>query len=85
MQLSEIVTHSANIFNSNELFELQQKLIDCEVQTMNQCVAVSIKQLGFETIKTYANGLFNQNLLGQKGKDNGLLILFSALDREVRI
>jgi uncharacterized protein len=85
MQLSEIVTHSANIFNSNELFELQQKLIDCEVQTMNQCVAVSIKQLGFETIKTYANGLFNQNLLCQKGKDKGLLILFSALDREVRI
>nr|WP_262493214.1 TPM domain-containing protein [Maribacter antarcticus] len=36
-------------------------------------------------METYAHGLFNQNLLGQKGKDNGLLILFSELDREVRI
>ena len=29
--------------------------------------------------------MFNQNKIGQEGKDNGLLILFSELDREVRI
>ena len=41
--------------------------------------------MGYETIETYANGTFNQNGLGQKDKDNGMLILFSSGDREVRI
>ncbi|MFT6369930.1 MAG: hypothetical protein ACJAWH_001011 [Maribacter sp.] len=52
---------------------------------MNQLVVVTIEQIGFETIEAYANGLFNQNGIEQKDKDNGLLILFSELDREVRI
>nr|WP_245603240.1 TPM domain-containing protein [Maribacter antarcticus] len=43
MQLSEIVTDSANIFTPNQLFELQQKLTDFEVQTTNQLVVVSIE------------------------------------------
>jgi uncharacterized protein len=60
MQLSQIVTDSTNIFTPNQLFELQQKLTDFEAKTTNQWVVVSIKQLGFETIKSYTNGLFNQ-------------------------
>jgi uncharacterized protein len=45
----------------------------------------TINELGNETIEQYALNVFNQNKLGQAGKDNGILILFSKLDREVRI
>jgi uncharacterized protein len=48
-------------------------------------VVVTIKELGADTIENYASTIFNQNGIGKKDKDNRLLILFSALDREVRI
>ncbi|GMN09868.1 hypothetical protein MTsPCn9_19110 [Croceitalea sp. MTPC9] len=84
-QLSEIVTDSARMFTQNQLRELQTKLTDFETETSNQLVILTIRELGYETIETYANGTFNQNGLGQKDKDNGILILFSSGDREVRI
>ena len=85
MELQEIVTDSASVFNASQLSGLKEKLSAFELETTNQLVIVTIERLGFETIETYANGLFNQNGLGQKGKDNGLLILFSEQDRKVRI
>ncbi|MFS4468643.1 TPM domain-containing protein [Maribacter sp. 2210JD10-5] len=83
--LEQIVTDSATIFTPNQLEGLRKKLTDFEKETTNQLVVLTINGLGYETIETYANKTFNQNGLGQKGKDNGLLILFSKLDREVRI
>ncbi len=85
MTLQEIVTDSARIFSSGQLLDLKEKLTAFETETTNQLVVVTIERLGFETIESYANGLFNQNGLGQEGKDNGLLVLFSEQDREVRI
>ena len=84
-ELHEFVTDSAQIFNNNQVQDLNERLVDFEQKTTNQIVIVTIEQLGFETIETYANGIFNQNGIGQKDKDNGLLIVFSELDREVRI
>lgn len=85
MELQEMVTDSARIFNSSQLTNLKEKLSAFERETTNQLVIVTIESLGFETIEAYANGLFNQNGIGQKDKDNGVLILFSEGDREVRI
>src|SRR5690606_2185243 len=51
----------------------------------NQLVVLSIESLGERTVEEYAYGTFNQNQLGQQGKDNGILILFSKGDRQVRI
>jgi uncharacterized protein len=84
-QLTEIVTDNANIFTSEELQGLRTKLIQFEDETTNQVVVLTINDLGYETIEEYANGVFNRNKLGQAGKDNGILILFSKNDREVRI
>ncbi|TVZ15712.1 TPM domain-containing protein [Maribacter sp. MAR_2009_72] len=84
-ELRDFVTDSAYIFTPEQEMDLNQRLVDFETATTNQLVIVTIEQLGYETIETYANGLFNQNGIGQEGKDNGLLILFSELDREVRI
>ncbi|WP_405384443.1 TPM domain-containing protein [Maribacter sp. LLG6340-A2] len=84
-ELRDFVTDSANIFTSAQEAALNKRLVAFEDATTNQLVVVTIEELGFDTIESYANGLFVQNGIGQKGKDNGLLILFSELDREVRI
>lgn len=84
-ELRDFVTDSAGIFTEAQVLDLNQKLVDFEKKTTNQLVVVTIERLGFETIESYANGLFNQNGIGQDGKDNGLLVLFSKFDREVRI
>ncbi|APA63915.1 TPM domain-containing protein [Maribacter sp. 1_2014MBL_MicDiv] len=84
-ELRDFVTDSANIFTSAQEATLNQRLVAFEDATTNQLVVVTIEELGFDTIESYANGLFVQNGIGQEGKDNGLLILFSELDREVRI
>lgn len=84
-ELRDFVTDSANVFTSAQEAALNQRLVAFEDTTTNQLVVVTIEELGFDTIESYANGLFVQNGIGQEGKDNGLLILFSELDREVRI
>ncbi|WP_282053606.1 TPM domain-containing protein [Maribacter luteus] len=84
-ELRDYVTDSADVFTPDQVLDLNQRLSDFEEKTTNQFVVVTIEELGFDTIESYANGLFNQNGIGQKGKDNGLLILFSESDREVRI
>ena len=78
-ELRDYVTDSANIFSPHQVLELNTRLLDFEEKTTNQIVVVTIEQLGFNTVETYANDLFNKNGIGQEGKDNGLLILFSEL------
>ncbi|WP_097043912.1 TPM domain-containing protein [Flagellimonas pacifica] len=85
LELREIVTDSALVFSTQELDGLKAKLTRFESETTNQLVILTIDALGNETIEEYANGTFNQNRLGQKEKDNGILILFAKNDREVRI
>lgn len=85
LDLREIVTDSAQIFTVQELEGLKTKLTNFEEETTNQLVVLTIKELGFETIEEYANKTFNKNKLGQREKDNGILILFAKSDRKVRI
>src|SRR5690606_15163389 len=83
--LSEIVTDRAGIFTREQLEGLKNKLTDFSTGSSNQLVVLSIESLGERTVEEYAYGTFNQNQLGQQGKDNGILILFSKGDRQVRI
>ncbi|WP_431162474.1 TPM domain-containing protein [Flagellimonas beolgyonensis] len=84
-KLTEIVTDQAGIFTPDQLTGLRAKLTQFETETTHQLVVLTLHSLGNETIEQYANGVFNQNKLGQAGEDNGILILFSRNDREVRI
>lgn len=84
-ELTEIVTDGAGIFSSGQLEGLRTKLSDFEGATGHQLVVLTIGELGDRTLEEYALGVFNQNGLGQQGRDNGILILFSRNDREVRI
>lgn len=50
-----------------------------------QLVVVTVPTLGEQSIEEYANELFNEWGIGGKEKDNGLLVLLSVGEREVRI
>lgn len=69
----------------DQLLELRQKLTDFETETSHQIAVLTVANLGNESIENYALQVFEQNEIGQVDIDNGLLILFSAEDREVRI
>lgn len=54
-------------------------------QTGAQVVLVTIDTLGGESIEDYANDLFNTWGIGQKDKDNGILMLYANKERLLRI
>ncbi|HEY6553653.1 MAG TPA: TPM domain-containing protein, partial [Vicinamibacteria bacterium] len=56
-----------------------------EQETSNQVVVHTIPSLGGETIEGYGLRLATQLQAGQKGKDNGVLLLVARDDRKVRI
>jgi uncharacterized protein len=56
-----------------------------EDKTGAQVVLVTIKSLDGQDIDSYANELYSRWGIGQKGKDNGVLIINVTMDRKVRI
>lgn len=68
--------------NKNYLISVGKELED---KTGVQQVVVIINSLEGNDINSYANGLFRTWGIGQKGKDNGLLILLAIEDRAWRV
>ncbi len=56
-----------------------------EDQTTNQVVVLTVPTIGGESIEEYANRVFETWKLGQKGKDNGVLLVVVPNDRKLRI
>jgi uncharacterized protein len=56
-----------------------------EEKTGAQVVLVTIKSLDGQDIDSYANELYSRWGIGQKGKDNGVLILYAASNRMLRM
>mgnify|MGYP001947590638 CR=1 FL=1 len=83
--LTEIATDNAALFSESETFQLRQKLTTYETETSHQIVVLTTNSLGNDTVENYAYRVFNKNELGQKNKDNGLLILIVKNDRKFRI
>ncbi|MGH4119235.1 TPM domain-containing protein [Clostridium sp.] len=58
---------------------------ELEDKTGAQAIVVVIDTLEGEPIETYANGIFREWGIGQKDKNNGLLILLSISERKWRV
>ena len=56
-----------------------------EDKTTNQVVVLTVPSIGSESIEEYATRVFEAWKLGQKGKDNGVLVLVVPKDRKMRI
>jgi uncharacterized protein len=58
---------------------------ELEDKTGAQAIVVVIDTLQGESIESYANGIFREWGIGQKDKNNGLLILLSTKERKWRV
>jgi uncharacterized protein len=56
-----------------------------EDKTTDQIVVLTIPTLGGESVEEYASRVFAEWKLGQKGKDNGVLVVVAPQDRKLRI
>lgn len=79
------VNDFAGVLSAGVISDLDNTLGQYERQTGTQVAVATIRELQDETIETYAEKLFQEWGVGQRGKDNGALLLLSIADRELRI
>jgi uncharacterized protein len=56
-----------------------------EEKTTNQIAVLTVESLEGESIEEYASAVFEEWKLGQKGKDNGILVVVAPRERRMRI
>lgn len=79
------VNDYANVLSAEEQKKLTGFLIGQERKTTNQIVVLTVKSLDGDTIEGFAEKVFSTWKLGQKGKDNGVLIVLATAERKIRI
>lgn len=80
-----LVNDFAGVFNRMELNKLEAMLVAYDDSTSTQITVVTVPSLQGMEVADYANRLFEKWGLGQKDKNNGLLLLLALEEREVRI
>lgn len=83
--LSGRVNDYAEVLSSQTRSSVSEKLLMHEKKTGNQVVVLTISTLEGESIEEYADRVFQFWKLGQKGKDNGVLLIIATQDRRMRI
>ena len=83
--LSGRVVDQAGILTSSEESRLTTKLKDLEDKTSIQLVVVTLSSLRGSPIEDWGLALGRTWDIGQKGKDNGALLIVAPNDRAVRI
>jgi len=79
------IVDQANIIPAATRSALEQKLADLEAKSGIQLVVATVTSLDGEEIEPYANDLFRLWKLGEKTKNNGVLLLVAPTERRVRI
>lgn len=79
------VTDNAQILTEETIKFLGETLKSHEDRTTNQVVILTVPSLEGENVEDYANKVFNAWKIGQKEKDNGILIVVVPNDRRMRI
>ena len=82
--VNNYVNDAAGILSAGERDELEQRLSAFEQSTSNQFLVYIIPSLEGRSIEEYSLALVEKNRVGQKGKDNGLLLLIAVQDRKIR-
>src|SRR3990167_7100149 len=75
----------ANVLSADAKSSLEELLSAYEQKSGHQLSVAIISNLGGETVATYAEKLYQEWGIGQKGKDNGALFLAGIAERAMRI
>jgi uncharacterized protein len=79
------VVDAADILDAPTRSTIATMLTRLEQKTTDQFVVATVTSLQGESIEVYANRLHNRWALGQKDKNNGVLLLVAPTERKVRI
>jgi uncharacterized protein len=79
------VVDQAGILDAAARSRLETKLKDLESKTTTQLVVVTLRSLGGYDIADYGYQLGRHWGIGQKGKNNGAMLIVAPTDRKVRI
>jgi uncharacterized protein len=79
------VTDNAQIISEETRKSLSENFKAHEERTTNQIAILTVLTLNGESIEDYAGRVFKEWKLGQKGKDNGILMIVVPNDRRMRI
>jgi len=82
---AKYVVDETSTLSQNEINMLLKKLEDFDKQTSTQIVVYMINSLDGESIEDVSHTIAEKNKIGQKGKDNGVLVLIAKNDRKLRI
>jgi uncharacterized protein len=79
------IVDQANVIPAATRNAIEPKLAELETKSGIQLVVATVASLGGEEIEPYANQLFRTWKLGEKAKNNGVLLLVAPKERKVRI
>jgi uncharacterized protein len=79
------IVDQANVVPMATRSALEPKLAELETKSSIQLVVATVSSLGGEEIELYANELFRVWKLGEKTKNNGVLLLVAPNEHRVRI
>ncbi len=83
--LKERVTDLGGFLTSTQRQSLEEQLAGIEKATSNQIAVLTIDSLEGDALEDYSLRVAESWKLGQKGKDNGVLILLVKESRDIRI
>ncbi len=84
-QLTGRVVDGAGLLDAATRAQLEQSLADLEAKTTDQLVVVTLPSLQGTTIEDYGYQLGRHWQIGQKDKNNGVLLIVAPNERKVRI
>ena len=84
-QPSGLVNDFADVLSAEQKQQLENKLQQFQTSTGNEIAVAVINSLQEDTIENFAEELFKEWGIGQKGQDNGVLILVAKEDRQMRL
>src|SRR5215470_1956790 len=83
--LTSAVTDLTGTLSAGERQALEAKLRNWEARTTNQLVVLMVPTTAPETIEDYGIRVADAWKIGQKGKDNGAIVLIAKDDKRMRI
>jgi len=84
-KLNSFVNDFANVLTTEQKESLESRLRGYEANTSTQIVVLTVPSIEGYTLEEYSIDTAEANGIGQKGKDNGVLLLVNIGGREVRI
>jgi uncharacterized protein len=84
-KLTGRVTDQAGLLSASDKADIESELAPNEQTSTDQIAIVTVNSLDGYSIEDYGIGLARQWGIGQKGKDNGILLIVAPNDHKVRI